>query len=462
MKSSDVAIILAFLLLSKLKKLTTTIAFAPSSTVVHTVFRRSQTGPLPVQTAQHLHRFSDFHGILNKNDEHSGTSEVPVDKYVSLGRKQNDSFRSDARGWVQLIKKATSLHTEAQKASLPNKNHVSFHSRFSKAAVSLAIISLFPLWSPKFEGLFPNQLFSIGMDVPTNQLMLMNVAGAGLVMTMILGKLRFRRSTLRSRKRVFDTISEGMWGIYFLPGFTNLSVHSGSVYVLDAWSWPFKALITATVLKHTLTVASLYHDVITGPKRGRYANPWYCNCAQGLFSTTVYFLSTFLAVVALLPIFDSRDMFDAVTVPIMALAGVTQCSLVSVRLLTVLYLSMGAFWGTLMFEKKISPRTGNVLLGLTFLLTLFDNYRFLFGFLSSANREHAAISYILSYTKGMLAKTHLAAVWFLPSLLAIAHGTLSVAKREWNEQSLGLGRNVRDYKEPGAKYDLGDRRRSAA
>ena len=311
-------------------------------------------------------------------------------------------------------------------ASQPKKKKVSKHSTISTFAVGSAILALIPHWKPKLL----KQFLCLQVDDPTHLTQLC-VSNLLLIVVMLMGQLRFPAKTLRSRRILFNTLSTGMLFNLF-TGFSNL-MGPGSPSLIDAWSWPGRILIGGTCIGSVLGTALLYHDVLVGPKKGRDANPFYESRAIGLFSTTVYNLSNYLQYFHVFPMFDSRANYEMITFPLIVACGASSGVLILAKFLINLHLSMGALWATFQYEKRMTRRTSNILLGSTAILCLSDLYKWIYHFLKRVGQSpfKDASSYAASIDK----KFCLTYIWWVPIIVSILHGVVSAIRQKGYEEA---------------------------
>jgi hypothetical protein len=314
----------------------------------------------------------------------------------------------------------------AKSASTPKSKKVSSHSTLSSIAVGTALLALLPHWKPKVTKGFI-QFFSLAVDEPFH-LAQLNFSNALLILVMLMGQLRFPQKTLKSRKVLFNTIAFGML-TNFMMGISNL-MGTGASYLIDAWSWPGRILLGGSGLACSLGIASLYHDVLTGPERGRTANPFFESRKRGLIACTLYNLSFFAQVVHIFPIFDSRIKFESFTAPLMQACGATSGVLTFAKFMNNFYLSMGALLATFQYEERIKLRTGNAILAITAVLCLTDLYNFIICFLRNVTQDLSPFSTLFSYATGLQNKYQLHTIWFLPMILAIIHGGITAFRQK--------------------------------
>jgi CRP-like cAMP-binding protein len=314
----------------------------------------------------------------------------------------------------------------ARSASTPKTKKVSSHSTLSGIAVGTALLALLPHWKPKVTKGFI-QFFVLAVD-ETSHLAQLNFSNALLILVMLMGQLRFPQKTLKSRRVLFNTIAFGMF-TNFIMGISNI-MGTGASYLIDAWSWPGRILLGGSGLVCSLGIASLYHDVLTGPEKGRKANPFFESRKRGLIFCTLYNLSFFVQVMQIFPIFDSQTKFVSFTAPLMQACGATSGALTFAKFINNFYLSMGALYATFQYEEKIKIKTGNAILAFTGVLCLTDLYKFIIFFARGVTQDLSPFSTLFSYATGLVRKYQLHTIWFLPMIFAIIHGGITASRQK--------------------------------
>ena len=285
--------------------------------------------------------------------------------------------------------------------SLPKKKTVSPHSILSTTVVGTCLLTMMPHFAPKILNGF--RIFRTVIKNPTPEhSLLLNACNIGMFLVMLSGFFRFPKKGQSERKVVFGAI--GMAQVFHtFVGLSNLA-GPGSGYLIDAWSWFGRALIVGSLIMMCFTTGLLYNISLFGPKMTHL--PFYENHWRSIVSTTVFMLSNFLQVNNILPMLDSRGMFESITYPLYdACIGNGQCFVKFAKFMTNLYLSFGGFIATLQFEKKFSVPTCNVMLASWAILLLSDLYASAFTFVKIAeggSKPHVELfSYLLRRMNGV-------------------------------------------------------------
>lgn len=197
-------------------------------------------------------------------------------------------------------------------------------------------------------------------------------------------------------------------------------------------------MIGGTAVASSLGVANLYHDVLTGPAKGREVNPLFETRALGLFSTTKYCLSFAFQIAIMVPMFDSKAAFDSMVAPLLQACGATIGTLTFGKFINNFYLAMGALCATFQYEKRASRKACNLALASVAFFSLWDIYKYLFQFVRAAALQEQGpkltfVNYVATIEKSFPVMT----LWFLPIILATSHGIVTTFReRRYNADKI--------------------------
>lgn len=357
---------------------------------------------------------------LSRNDmlravEESDLSNISTEQLVQQykGNKNRISFKD--RYEIYRLK------------SLPKKKPVSPHSVLSTMVVAASLLTMMPHFAPSI-GKNGFRIFHLVFQNATPEhCMLLKACNFGLLLSMLGGFLRFPQRGQTVRKTVFTAIGAGQI-FHTLVALSNLM---GPVYLIDAWSWWGRALIYGSYMSMAFFTGVLWNISLFGPKMTD--TPFFENHWRAFLSTTVFSFSNFIQLYfSVLPLLDSRGMFESVTYPLMdaCAPGNTQCRFLFAKLMTNLYLGFGGFIATLQFEKKFSVRTCNIMLGGWATFLLGDMYIFILNFCRLAmTGTHPAHMQLMSYFTSRIKL--IAQAYFGTQVLCMLYGAFqSIVKKK--------------------------------
>ncbi|KAL3935500.1 MAG: hypothetical protein SGBAC_008987 [Bacillariaceae sp.] len=319
-----------------------------------------------------------------------------------------------------------SLSELNQKISRPTKKKVSLHSMLGSTSLGASILAILPHLALSLKDNIT--CLNLGVEA-TIHLSQLHLANFSLVMLMITGMLRLPKKAGKARTSIFQCIACGM-SCNFIMGISNL-MGPGSAHLIDAWTWPGRILIGGTAIASSLGIANLYHDVLTGPLKGRESNPLFENRLLGLISSTKYCLSFAFQIAIMMPMFAPKATFDAFTAPLMLACGSTVGTLTMAKFINNFYLAMGALCATFQYEKRASRKACNIALASAAFFCLWDMYKYLFEFVKAALLQEAGPKLAFVNYLGTIEKTFpVMTLWFLPIVLAIGHGAITAIREK--------------------------------
>ncbi|CAJ1967414.1 unnamed protein product [Cylindrotheca closterium] len=391
------------------------IKIIPGSSVVS----KNDGSPLKIIPARSLISKKGFSKELQLLDE------SPLD-FPSLSALSENELSKDLQLLDETVLSIPSLSEISEKVSRPSKKKVSLHSVLGSTAIGTSIIAILPHLALSLRDNIT--CLNLAVDAPFH-LTQLHLANFQLVLLMLTGMLRLPKKAGKARTSIFQCIACGM-ASNFVMGLSNL-MGPGSPHLIDAWTWPGRILIGGTGIASSLGIANLYHDVITGPLKGREPNPLFENRLLGLFSTTKYCLSFAFQIALMVPMFAPKATFDSFTAPLLQACGATIGTLTMGKFINNFYLAMGALCATFQYEKRASRKSCNIALASVAFFSLWDIYKYLFQFVRAAVLQEAGPKLAFVKYLGTIEKSFpVMTLWFLPIVLAIGHGAITAVREK--------------------------------
>ena len=229
-----------------------------------------------------------------------------------------------------------------------------------------------------------------------------------LAMTGVMGSFRFPRSTPWSRIIVFAAGTSSI----FSSSIVALSNCLGKTSCLfDAWTWSGRLLIGLPVMVTMALTSSLLETMISGKKDVGFVkkmNPVFETRIKGTFATWAVILANWLIYSPLCVMLGNKEAFFS-TLAYPLSVGYDYALFGQFRnFFTVTYLSLGALYATLQYEKRLKPWQAFTALALTWnlcggtqatIFTLFKGHNELF-------------KPVATHMSGLLQKYNLGKIYF--------------------------------------------------
>ena len=314
--------------------------------------------------------------LLFNAAQESDLSEQALSAYREVYKDKRFSFREL---WEYLKIK-----------SRPKKKPVSFHSTFTIFSTGVACAALGQLLTPGIGQDGHLHVFDYYQNLSDSSAILLQISSWMLAAAGVMGILRLPPNSPNNRRFLFEN-----WMWLNLAGAAILSSSFNgrpTAWLYDGFELPGASIILSTNIMAYVTNLQLIDDAIAGSNKGREANPLLDNQGKAIFFSLVSVAPLYIFQFLPLPyIFASNAEEYSALATMFTDLGVD--SILSAGYFTVIFMvSVFALLATLQFEKKIDPKTGNMIGLLVLFLFSYDG---LLPFLSP-NPQLLALSPTLS------------------------------------------------------------------
>lgn len=253
-------------------------------------------------------------------------------------------------------------------ASRPKKKNVTIHSIVSSIYVGLFLVAYLPQFHPTMHNVVGSpQLFS-PFDLSDATVLQYRLGSFMAVVVSLLGVFRISKNAPDCRRNYFTAM---LWASAAMWSFGDSNIGGATTgYTFDVFT-PFGAgFIGLTHLIGACWMLKGIDDAITGPMKGRETLPLVRNRWSGVFVHALIFCFFYTNMdVVVWSNYDSQG-YQEIALPFYQ-TGYDRFALVAGFTFTGVQ-AFGAFFGTLLFEKKISEVTATFLNFLLFSLTFGD------------------------------------------------------------------------------------------
>mmetsp|Transcript_6163 Transcript_6163/g.9043 ORF Transcript_6163/g.9043 Transcript_6163/m.9043 type:complete len:548 (+) Transcript_6163:17-1660(+) len=251
--------------------------------------------------------------------------------------------------------------------SRPKKKPVSFHSSACIFALGIFSTALLPLFSPGLDVNGLPRIWNVSGHNSLTTLRQMQIASWMMTLTGAMGLPRIPRSAPQSRRLLFwSAVKVNLFlSIYVSSNLTGLPVA-----FLDAFSFPGNALVVTSGLLNWVGTLSLLDDSIAGPMKGRHT----IALTGSRWSSVFFYLAMSIIAMFFLPLIMPVVVSDLASYNRVAtyIREGAEGSQLSLFVLIQAMSWISSFFTTLLFEKKLRPKTANSLAGIVVLGLLFD------------------------------------------------------------------------------------------